>query len=47
MNTSCGENYSLENLHSTAVQKIKNSPVILEPREGKFPRVLEISHPAE
>ena len=34
MNTSCGENYSLENLHSTAVQKIKNSPVTLEPREG-------------
>ena len=34
MNASCGKKYSLENLHSTAVQKIKNSPVTLEPREG-------------
>jgi len=29
------------------VQKIENSPVTLEPLEGKFAGVLEISHPAE
>ena len=34
INTSCDKKYSLENPHSTRVQKIKNSPVTLEPREG-------------
>ena len=34
MNSSCGKKYSLENSHSTAVEKIKNRPVTLEPREG-------------
>jgi hypothetical protein len=29
-NTSCGEKSSLENLHSTAIQNIKNSHVLLE-----------------
>ena len=29
------------------MQKIENSPVTLEPLEGKFAGVLEISHPAE
>ena len=47
INTSCGKKYSLENSYSTAVQKIKNNPVILEPWEGKFACVLEISHPTE
>ena len=36
-NTSGGKKYSLKNLHSTAVQKIKNSPIMLEPRE-EWPR---------
>jgi hypothetical protein len=32
-NTSCGKKYSLEISHSAAVQKVRNSPVILERRE--------------
>jgi hypothetical protein len=32
--TICGKKYSLESSHSTVVQKIENSPVTLEPREG-------------
>jgi hypothetical protein len=34
INTSCGEKYSLENSHSTAIKKIENSPAILETRGG-------------
>jgi hypothetical protein len=34
INTSCNKKYSLENPYSPALQKIKNSPVTLEPQEG-------------
>ena len=47
MNKICGEKYSLENSHSTAVQKIKNSPVILGLEKAQKRGVSEISHSVE
>jgi hypothetical protein len=47
INTSRGKKYRLENSHSTAVQKIKNSHVILGLGKARKGSVAEISHPAE
>jgi hypothetical protein len=47
INTSCDKKYNLENPHSAAVQKIKNSPVIVGLEKAQKLCVSEISHPAE